>query len=172
MNAAAEGDRASFGRLAEALQDDLLRLALALGLRRHDAEEAVQEAFCRAWSGRSRWRSGGDPKLWMSGFVVNVAREVRRRRGNGHASLEPELLRSLAGGGESAVQSAERLALLADAVADLPPRQREAVACRYLRQLNVRQTAEVMNCAEGTVKAATAAAMKNLREVLRGMNNE
>ena len=62
------------------------------------------------------------------------------------------------------VADAEELAGLASALAALPPRQREAVACRYLRRMSVRETAATMGCAEGTVKAAVFAALRGLRK--------
>lgn len=49
------------------------------------------------------------------------------------------------------------------AVADLPPRQRQAILCRFYGQLSVAETAASMRCAEGTVKALTHQAIANLR---------
>ena len=73
-----------------------------------------------------------------------------------------------AAGPESDLNAAEELALLANALQALPPRQREAVACRYLRRLSVRETATVMGCAQGTVKAAVFAALATLRKSFSG----
>ncbi|MCD6303833.1 MAG: hypothetical protein J7M21_02595, partial [Planctomycetes bacterium] len=53
----------------------------------------------------------------------------------------------------------------------MPDRQRETIACRYLRQMSVRQTARVMGCAEGTIKAAALAGLKNLRKALAAADN-
>jgi RNA polymerase sigma-70 factor (ECF subfamily) len=61
----------------------------------------------------------------------------------------------------------EELGQLMEAVGELPPRQREAIACRYLRRMTVRETAEVMGCAEGTVKSAVSAALERLRDKLQ-----
>jgi RNA polymerase sigma factor (sigma-70 family) len=56
---------------------------------------------------------------------------------------------------------------LMEAVAELPSRQREVIACRYLRRMTVRETAEAMGFAEGTVKSAVSAALDKLRDRLR-----
>ena len=53
-----------------------------------------------------------------------------------------------------------------DAVDRLPQRQREAIACRYLRRMSIAETAVAMGCAQGTVKSAVSAALERLREVL------
>jgi RNA polymerase sigma factor (sigma-70 family) len=52
------------------------------------------------------------------------------------------------------------------AVALLPDRQREAIALRYYADLSVRDTAAVMGCAEGTVRALTSQAISGLKTSL------
>jgi len=54
------------------------------------------------------------------------------------------------------------------AVADLPPRQREVVTLRMLEGMSTKATAELLDCAEGTVKASLSHALANLRERLGG----
>jgi DNA-directed RNA polymerase specialized sigma24 family protein len=49
------------------------------------------------------------------------------------------------------------------AVASLPPRQRATVVLRYFNDLSVTDTAVILACAEGTVKALTSQAIANLR---------
>ena len=60
-----------------------------------------------------------------------------------------------------------RLERLARAVERLPERQREAVACRFLRGMSIAETAKVMGCAEGTVKAAVFKAIANLQRMMK-----
>ena len=44
-----------------------------------------------------------------------------------------------------------------------PPRQRSAVLLRFLEDLSVEQTSELMGCSQGTVKKLTARALVELR---------
>ena len=46
---------------------------------------------------------------------------------------------------------------------DLPPRQRAVVVLRYFNDLSIADTAVILDCAEGTVKALTHQAVANLR---------
>lgn len=158
----AADDSASFGRLAGAVQDNLYRLARAQGLDAHDASEIVQETLLRAWRKRTDYQTGRDATTWLMGFAINVIRE-RRRAGRRHRLLQPDT-GSLPPSDTDTQPDDERLADLTAALDALPDRQREVVACRYLRQMSVRQTAEVLGIAEGTVKAATAAGLDNLRK--------
>ena len=49
------------------------------------------------------------------------------------------------------------------ALAGLPPRMRAAVVLRHLLELSVTETADILNCSEGTVKSQTARALDTLR---------
>ena len=168
MTQAAAGDDEAFGRLAGAVQDDLFRFALAHGLRRADAAEATQETLMRAYRARRQWRTDGDAVNWLLGIAMNAVRELYRKAGRGAIEgLDPSLLAGPSGDPAGPLEDGEALAGLAKAIGRLPPRQREAVTCRHLRQLSVRDTAAAMGCAEGTVKAAVFAAMENLKRMMR-----
>lgn len=165
MDLAAAGDGDAFGRLALAMQDELFRFALAHGLAAADAAEGVQETLLRAYRGRNRWRSGGRAGPWLLAIAMNVVREFRRKRRGYLGGIDLEALACDAA--PSRDRQAGRLRPLAAAIDALPPRQREAIACRYLRQMSVRETAAAMGCAEGTVKATASAALANLRQKLK-----
>jgi RNA polymerase sigma-70 factor (ECF subfamily) len=172
MDRASAGDDDTFGALASAVQDELFRLALAQGLRREDAAEATQETLLRAYAGRCKWNRGGDALAWLCGILVNVARECHRRQRAGRTAWDgPGGLQPAGKGRPASVRDddpgPEELRQLREAINRLPPRQREAIACRYLRGMSLRQTAEVMGCAEGTVKSAASSALERLREILQ-----
>jgi RNA polymerase sigma-70 factor (ECF subfamily) len=168
MDQAWAGDREAYGRLAREMQDDLYRFALAQGLGGADAAEAVQEVLMRGFLLRQKWAVGSDAAAWLFGIALNVVREAertrRRQRADGFGAAW--LAQEASGPGQADSARQEDAKRLAAAIAGLPPRQREAFACRYLMELSIRDTAEVMGCAEGTVKAATAAALETLRQKL------
>lgn len=170
MDRAASGDDGAFGALASEVQDELFRLALANGLAREDAAEVTQEALMRAYARRPAWKSGSDALAWLCGIALNVIREYHRRRRRRptvawDCNSADVADRAGAAGGEPF--DPDQLRHLRQAVAGLPPRQREAIACRYLRHMSIRQTARAMGCAEGTVKSAVSAALERLREILQ-----
>jgi RNA polymerase sigma-70 factor (ECF subfamily) len=168
MDLAAEGSHSAFAAVAAASQDELSRFAIAHGLRATDAAEVTQEALLRAYSGLRRWRKGADAAAWLCGIAMNVVRESFRK-GKGRHETNGHDLDSLIEDvdGEDSPGRDALLQSLAEAVKSLPPRQREAVSCRYLRRMSVRDTAGAMGCAEGTVKAAVFAAMENLRSAMK-----
>ncbi|HHJ35130.1 MAG TPA: sigma-70 family RNA polymerase sigma factor [Gammaproteobacteria bacterium] len=54
----------------------------------------------------------------------------------------------------------------------LPARQQEAYMLRQWQQLSVKQTADVMDCSEGSVKTHLSRAMKNLEHALGDWIND
>lgn len=173
MDRAGNGDDDAFASLAIGVQDDLFRFCLAHGLGDHDAAEATQETLLRAYRARDRWRNGRDALAWMRGIALNVVRETRRARGRrrivgdsplAHLSGEPT------DRPDARAEAENELGRLSRCVDALPERQREAVTCRFLRHMSIRETAEVMGCAEGTVKAAVHAALSNLQRTMSAHN--
>ena len=133
----------------------LARLAYLLVDTRELAEEAVQEAFAKAYP---RWRRIEQPEAYLRTSVVNACRKVQRRR---------ELVRRTP---LVAVADAPAAGDLADHVADvvraLPPTMREAVVLRYYLQLTDAEIARTLDIAVGTVKSTLNRARHQLRRQL------
>ena len=120
------------------------------------AEDVSQEALVRAWERWTQLQEMERPDLWVLRVAFNLAtsrfrRRVIERRARGvlgAAEPTPD--------GSAALES--RLALLT-----LPPRQRAAVLLRHGLGFPVRDAAQAMGCAEGTVKALTHQGLSALR---------
>lgn len=143
------------------------RLVGALALRtgsRALAEELAQEAFVRVWERWPTVQTMDSPEAWTFRVALNLAssrfrRMGAERRASARLGARPVEHASLDTGGP------ER-ALVRDAIAGLPPRQRTVVILRYFSDLSVAETAHAMGCAEGTVKSLTSKAVEALRATL------
>ena len=176
MDRAASGDDAAFGALALETQDELHRFALAHGLKAADAADATQETFMRAYKARAAWRKGSDASGWLYGIAMNVVREFHRRNRRRPADgleLDELALGGCDRPGRMGLDAADQAELaidrqeLAEALTKLPPRQHESIVCRFLMGMNLAETADVMGCAEGTIKAAVFAGLENLRKIMK-----
>lgn len=120
------------------------------------AEDAAQEAFVRAMM---RWREVSrmdSPEGWLRTVAINVARSKFRRLGAEARALF-RLTRRLEDGtpaGASRLEARiDEYGELWAAIRRLPARQAQAVVLHYFEDLSVREVANLMRCAEGTVKA-------------------
>ncbi|GAA4363232.1 sigma-70 family RNA polymerase sigma factor [Nocardioides caricicola] len=138
----------------------LLGLAHALTANQHDAWDLTQETLARLgerW-GRTRF---DEPAAYARTVMVrlNIDRLRRLRR-------ELPLL-----GGPSEEAPVDVVgdtdAWLVEALATLSPRQRTALALRYVEDLDVRGIAARMGCSEGTVKSQLSRGTERLREHAR-----
>lgn len=126
------------------------------------AEELAQEAMARALVDWSRVRERDRPEAWVYRVAFNLARSRWRRRG---AERRAYARHGVAGDASVDHGPVTTTAVVVrEAVAALPPRYRQVVACRYLADLSVADTAVAMGCAEGTVKSLTHKALAALRD--------
>jgi RNA polymerase sigma-70 factor, ECF subfamily len=133
-------------------------LAYALSGSRAGAEDIAQEAFLRAYRDWDRVGSYEHQAAWVRRVAANLATSGLRRR-----LVEARALARLAGRREPALDPLP--ASNADfwrAVRALPQRQAQTVALYYLEDLSIQETARVLDCAEGTVKAQLARARQTL----------
>ena len=133
-------------------------LAYALSGSRAGAEDIAQEAFLRAYRDWERVGSYEHQAAWVRRVAVNLATSGLRRR-----LVEARALVRLAARREPALDPlpAEN-AEFWRAVRALPHRQAQTVALYYLEDLSIQETARVLDCAEGTVKAQLARARRTL----------
>jgi RNA polymerase sigma-70 factor (ECF subfamily) len=113
---------------------------------RSEAQDLVQEAFCRAYSRWTRLASYDDPYAWLRRVAWNLATSRLRRLRTSSAFLRRQRVQHYDG------PTPDRVALVA-ALAKIPPTLRRAVVLHYLGQLSVAEIAAQEDVAEGTVKS-------------------
>lgn len=165
------GDRTSrepaapdFARWVQPHLPAMTRLAARL-VAPLERDDVVQESLVRAWRRRSTYDpSKGSELTWLLAIVGDQARRRRSR------SRPPSLPLDRADG---AVLDRARDVDLERAIAQLSTRQRLAVDLYYFVGLDTAACAEVMGCAEGTVKATLHQARARLRAQLeRGTGDD
>lgn len=129
------------------------------------AQDLTQETLARAWMRWDHVRTLERPDLWARRVSLNLARSHGRRQKARRVAAE--MMNSTPTSGLSS-RSEQEEALL-EAVARLPLRQREAITYRFFDDLSIADTARIMKCREGTIKALTAQGISALRA--RGVTN-
>ena len=147
------GEEGSFEAAFDELFPRAVRLAHRLLGDRAAAEDVAAEALARAYA---RWSKVGDLPYrdgWVLKVATNLSIDRLRRR-------PPEVWPELAGDFESGVEL--RIALNA-ALLTLAPRQRQAVALRYLGGLSDQEVAQALGISLGSVKTHIHRGLKGLR---------
>ncbi len=169
---ARDGDVGAFEELVTRYQDIAFRVAWLIVRNRGDAEDAVQDAFVKAYYALPRFRPGAPFRPWVLRIVANEA----RNRGRSSRRRDSLTLRLAATDTDHTVPSPEVTALdRADAEAlvagldRLPERDRLVVACRYLFEMSEAETAEALDVRPGTVKSRLSRALVRLRSELLSM---
>ena len=169
--AAAKGDTGAYEALVRRYSDLAFRTAYLVTGSAADAEDATQEAFFKAHRALGGFRAGAPFRPWLLRIVANEARN--RRRSEGRRALLALRVSSGAEGGaapspETAVQAAEERESLLRALNSMREEDRLVIACRYLLELSVEETAHALGCPEGTVKSRLSRALERLRGVYVG----
>jgi RNA polymerase sigma-70 factor (sigma-E family) len=144
------------------LRGQLLRTATFLASGdRFAAEDLVQTALMRLYVAWPRVRSetiDAYARKALLNALIDDRRRAFTRNERAHAQV-PDIV-------SDDRPTTETEAAVFHALAALPPRMRAAVVLRHLCELSVAETADALNCSEGTVKSQTARALTQLRTAL------
>lgn len=161
---AAEQD---FAAVFEIHAAKLVRFAAFLGS--DDAEDVVQEAFCRFYARRHDFT--GEPAqagAYLNRTVLNLVRDKHRRR-----STTLRVVRLHEREAERVAPSVEALSLASEegrrlvaALATLPRRRREAVTLRFWLDLPYAEIATTMGISVGSAKSAVSRGIDALQRHL------
>jgi RNA polymerase sigma-70 factor (ECF subfamily) len=163
--------------LEESYQRSFRTACLILG-NRADAEEAVQEAFLRAWRFRGSLGPEANIKPWLTRVVVNTCcsklrQEIPHRDRRSDASELDEVSSPVISPEDQAGQASQSQDILR-ALHDLPLYLRVPVVLRYYADLSEREIALAIGRRPGTVKSRLHEARRRLAEhpVLRALAEE
>ena len=159
------GDVAAYEELVRRYQDVALRTAY-LVCPETDADDAVQEAFLKAYAALPRFRDGAPFRPWLLRIVANEARN--RRRSAGRRTGLAQRAADVAGPAvepspEHGYLAAEERTALFAAINTLRDEDREVIGARFLLELSEAETAEALGIPRGTVKSRTSRALGRLR---------
>lgn len=162
------GSAEAFERIYERHKTRLLKLAVVLLGDVHAAEDIVHDVFVHVARTRTNLRVSGNLKALLATSVANRARNYRRdayRYHNSPARQTTDEPRSECGPEQWAIVS-EQLQSLSEAMAQLPPEQREAVALHLGAGMSFPEVARVQNASVNTVQGRCRYGLEKLRSLL------
>jgi len=142
---------------------ELLRLAVVMLGSREAAEDAVQEAFVSLHRHRRSLRDPAAAEAYLRSAVLNGCRSWIRRQVTRRAPRPLLLVPQQQESPEDTSMGRAEIGSLVALMRTLPRRQREALACRFVLEMSVAETAHLLEISEGSVKAHTHRGLQTLQ---------
>jgi RNA polymerase sigma-70 factor (ECF subfamily) len=163
----ADGDPTLWRRVVEENQGWMFVLAIRMVHHRQDAEDAVQEAFVRAWRSRDRLREFAALRGWLRTTLVRQCiRRPVRPGGPSWETVENWLPASSATRPDRLAEDRQRLMNVLEAMNGLPLRQRTCLILSVFEGMNGPEIAEQLELSAGTVRRYLHDARRALEPVL------
>ena len=160
------GDAQSFARLVERYTEKYARFATRMVGTTEDAEEAMQDAFVRAYRSLDRCEDPDRFGPWFHSILVNQCRTlVTRKENRDRRFMHDAKLESIA----VPEASGEWLGEIELALAQLPADQREAFLLKHVEDLSYEQMAELTGENISTLKMRVKRACDKMRSQLDGV---
>ena len=178
VHASKNGDVAAFEQLVKRYDRKLFRIAQHVTHNREDAEDAVQDAFLKAFQHLGEFREDSKFSTWLIRITLNqsLMKVRKQRRAIREVSLEedfqagedmhPMEVIDWAPDPEQLYRTAELRDILIKALRELRPILRAVFVLRDIEGLSTAQTAEVLNLSQVAVKARLWRGRLQLRERL------
>jgi RNA polymerase sigma-70 factor (ECF subfamily) len=177
VHASKNGDVAAFEQLVKRYDRKLFRIALSVTHNREDSQDAVQEAFLKAYQHLGDFRGDSQFSTWLIRITLNQSlmklRKLRRTKevaldedfGTDEDVLPREVI-DWAPNPEQLYSVSELRNILIKTIQELRPILRAVFVLQDLEGLSTVQAAEVLNLSQSAVKSRLWRARLQLRERL------
>ncbi len=166
------GNSRSYAELVERHKDKAMTIAMRMLRNREEAEEAVQDAFVRAFNALSQFENRSQFSTWLYRILFNVCSTSLSKR---EEPLRPIFSGTYEETGEdeipdtgeipdSIVEGEELRQQVVDSLNDLPPLYSAIATMFYLDDLSYEEIVTITGSPLGTVKARLFRARAMLRE--------
>jgi RNA polymerase sigma-70 factor, ECF subfamily len=170
------GDDSAFEAIVRAHGGRLLSVARRFLGNNEDAQDAVQDAFIRAYKAIHTFEARAQLHTWLHRILVNTAlMKLRERRRRPTASIE-DLLPTYSADGHQAVSSRdwsdavlerkETAAIVHEAIERLPDLYREVLVLRDIEEKDTAEAAQLLGTTSNVVKVRLHRARQALRTLL------
>jgi RNA polymerase sigma-70 factor (ECF subfamily) len=159
------GDAAAYAMLVARYRDRLGRYAVHMLGSREDAEEAVQDAFVRAFRSLARC-DGARFGPWLFGILVNRCRTTGRRTGRRQRTFVRDPIRLEQAAGPDAYERVDWDDTVRWALGKLAPSMREAFLLKHVEDLEYEEMSRLTGAGVSALKMRVKRACEQLRNLL------
>ena len=172
---ARDGAHKAFEELVERYKHKTYHIAFGFARDREEAKDLSQDAFLKAYMNLTKFDGRSSFYTWFYRILVNLCLDHKRRRSRRpneefseavENQLDPSHPVAASASLDAHVMASQLSRKVGVALQTLPPKQRTAFILKNHQGLSIKEIAEVMETAEGTVKVHLHRAVMALRENL------
>lgn len=160
------GDVEAFAVLVERYRDRYARYAFHMLGNRQDAEEALQDAFTRAYRSLARCEDPERFGAWLFRILVNRCRTLGARRGRRSRTFVVDETALLEASEEHPADRAAWREEIDRALQQLRTEQREAFLLKYVEEIGYDEMSQMTGVGVSALKMRVLRACERLRELL------
>lgn len=172
---AKKGSEESFERLVERYEKKVMSLAMRFSRNQDDAKDIFQEVFIRAYRGIKKFEERSQFSTWLFRIATNVSLTFVTKKGKNkmvsisensdddEENYKPEVVIPASDNSEKLVEGNEIKSRVNNAIENLSSQEKIVFTLRHFEELKLKEIAEIMNCAEGTVKKYLFTATRKMR---------
>ena len=165
------GNAEAFRELVERYRDQYARYALHMLGNREDAEEALQDAFTRAYRSLARCEDPERFGAWLFRILVNRCRTAGTRRGRRARTFVSDESALLGASEEHPEDRAAWREEIDRALQQLRPEQREAFLLKYVEELGYDEMSRMTGVGVSALKMRVMRACERLRDALSAVHS-
>lgn len=161
----AKKDKNAFEQIVRENQNKIYAVCLNMLKNPHDAQDAAQETFLKAYSSIDGFRGESSVATWLTKIAVRCCLDMLRARQD-TVDIDDEYNLAAEETTESVSEKNARISQVRRAVAMLPKEMRTMVVLRDIEGYSYEEIAKMLRISEGTVKSRIFRAREKLRKIL------
>lgn len=168
---AQRGETQAYEQLVQQYEQIACRVAYLITHDEHEATDAAQEAFLRAYRSLRLFKLDRPFRPWLLRIVTNTAlnrlQAAQRRDRMNERYTQQVMLENSSVSIEGLAVKREQQQRLMSAVQQLSPDQQALISLRYFLELPEAEVAAAFNIPRGTVKSRLHRTLAKLREIIQ-----
>ncbi|MBN2047104.1 MAG: sigma-70 family RNA polymerase sigma factor [Anaerolineaceae bacterium] len=169
LDEARNGNDEAFCQLVEHYQNGVFNLCYRMLGNRHEAEDAAQEVFWRAYNALHRYDPDRPFQTWLLSIASHYCIDQQRKRHFTMVTIDQpfeETYQDETPNPEKSVSRSESQAEMETLLNQLKPKDRAALVLRYWYDMSEKEIAETLSLSVSAVKSRLFRARKDLAQML------
>ena len=159
--------RSEFESIVREYSEQLYWQIRRIVLTHDDANDVLQNAFLKAWTGFDNFHGESKVSTWLSRIAINESVDFLRRNKHIASATSDDLSVANTLLADEYFDGSETEAMLQQAIAQLPEVQRMVFQLRYFDEMKYSDISKLLDTSEGALKASYHIAVKKITDFFK-----